>query len=79
MVLTILDVSWLAADISSIEEVRLPMSVFAFLTTWLVSRMRLSACIAFCAFCRVIDDISSREEDVSSIEAACSDDPCARE
>jgi hypothetical protein len=30
---------------------------------------------AFCAFCLVMDDISSREEEVSSIDAACSEAP----
>ena len=41
------------------------------------SFMRLSAVDALSAFCLVIDDISSSDEEVSSIEAACSEAPSA--
>ncbi len=39
--------------------------------------MSLSAADALSAFCLVMEDISSREEEVSSIDAACSEDPSA--
>ena len=40
-------------------------------TTCLASLMRLLAWSALSAFCLVMEDISSREEEVSSMEAAC--------
>ena len=48
-------------------------------TTMLVSFIRASASLAWSAFCRVMDDISSKEDEVSSMEAACSEDPSARD
>ena len=46
-------------------------------TTCLASLIRLSACRALSAFCLVMEDISSSDEEVSSIEAACSLSPSA--
>jgi methyl-accepting chemotaxis protein len=42
-----------------------------------VSAIRLLAWLACWAFCFVMEDISSRDEEVSSIEDACSDAPSA--
>ena len=77
MVLIILDVSALALEMSAIDSVSRDMDWFAFATTCLVSAMRAFAWIAWSAFCRVIEDISSSEEEVSSMDAACCDAPSA--
>ncbi len=48
-------------------------------TRWLTAFMKAAACWEFSAFLRVMDDISSLEAEVSSREAACSEEPCARD
>ncbi len=79
MVLIILEVSSLACDISPMEVVSSDMESLALTTAWPASFIRLSACWALSAFCLVMDDISSREEEVSSIAEACSAAPSARD
>ena len=78
MVLIILEVSSLALEISSMDCVNSTMESLAFTTTWLASFMRLSAWLALSAFCLVMEDISSKDDEVSSMDAACSDDPSAK-
>ena len=77
MVLTIFWVSWLAEEISSMAPARLSMDSLARTTTAPASFIRPSAWAAFSAFWRVMDAISSRDEDVSSMDAACSEEPSA--
>ncbi len=79
MVLMIFEVSSLALEISSMEPVSIPIDSLASITTWLASFIKLSACPAFSAFFFVIAAISSIDEEVSSIDAACSDAPSARD
>ncbi len=77
IVLMILEVSSLAFEISSMDWVSSVMEPLARSTICFDSFMRLSAVDALSAFCLVIDDISSSDEEVSSIEAACSEAPSA--
>ena len=74
----ILEVSSLAEAISSMEADRRCMESLARPTMVLASRMSRSASVAFWAFCRVMPDICSKEDDVSSRAAACSDAASAR-
>ncbi len=66
----LLRISLMALAIRFIESVPLLAALRA-------SAARVLACVALAAFCLVIDDISSRLEEVSSRPAACSVAPCA--
>ncbi len=79
MVLMILDVSSLALEMACMDAVSCCMDVLASTTTVLVSVMRWLACRAWSAFCCVMEANSSREAEVSSMEAACSEAPSARD
>ena len=70
MVFTILEVSSLDLEISVMEVVRAAMASLAFPTIFLASNMMPLAWLAFSAFCLIMADISSRAEEVSSMEAA---------
>jgi hypothetical protein len=59
------------------DAVSCDMELLALPTTLLASFMSSSAWRALSAFCLVMEDISSRDADVSSMEAACSDEPSA--
>ena len=77
IVLTIFWVCSLAADISDMDSVSLFMESSAVSMESRASAIMESACFALSAFCLVSDAISSREEDVSSNVAACSEAPSA--
>ena len=79
MVLTILDVSSLAAVISAMERVKPSMAEFASPMTRLASRMSVSAWAAWSALRLVMEDISSSDEDVSSMADAWAEAPSARD
>ena len=59
------------------EVVSSDMVSLASPTTWLASFIRLSAWLALSAFCFVMDAISSNDDEVSSRDAACSEEPSA--
>ena len=77
MVLMILEVSSLADDISFMDWVSSPMMVLAFSITCPLSVVKWLAWRAFSAFCLVMEEISSKEDEVSSKAAACSAAPSA--
>jgi len=77
IVLMILEVSSLAREISPIDVISFSMDWPALATVSFVTPIMEFAWSALLAFCLVMDDISSREEDVSSMEAACSEAPSA--
>ena len=61
------------------EWVRSDMVLLAVSTTWRATFISRSASAALSAFCRVMDAISSREEDVSSMDAAWDEEPSAND
>ena len=73
IVLTIFWVSSLAPAISRIDTVSLSIEAFAFSMVSMAPAINALAFAVPAALLLVIDDISSREEEVSSMEAACSD------
>jgi len=77
MVLMILDVCSLALEISCMEPVRRCMDSPASVMVRLASFIRVSVWLALSELRRVIEAISSRDEEVSSSEAACSEAPSA--
>ena len=79
MVLTIFCVSSLAFEIPSMEALSFCMASWASMTKFLASVMSPSAWVALSALRWVVEDISSSEDDVCSMAAACSDAPSAKE
>ncbi len=77
MVLMILEVSSLALEMSFMDTVSRSMESLAVATTWLASFISPSAVPAFSALFLVMEAISSMDEEVSSMDAACSEAPSA--
>ncbi len=78
MVFIILEVSSLVFVISTMALFISSIWPLTFSTMFLASPIIALACEALSAFCLVMEDISSMDEEVSSRVAACSDAPSAR-
>ena len=78
MVLIIFEVSSLAFRMSDMEDVSSDMDLDAVRTLSPASFIKTCAWPELLAFCLVMEDISSSEEEVSLMEAVCSEEPSAK-
>jgi hypothetical protein len=76
IVLMIFETFWLESAISDIDATMPPSASFDWVTRVSTSDISSAAWRECSAFCRVIDDISSIDAEVSSSDAACSLAPC---